>query len=1302
MMRIMFGFIFSLSTSMVNADLQNIDGTLDPVVWAHYTPWHNPLDTGFEVVSYYNYPIMSSSGNQTNDYRKEYEMAQEQGIDGFLVDIVGSDGTETAAYSGLLKLMFEAAEGTDFLIAPCLDGTPDVTSQITQLTNLLNECSGYSNFPKVGNRYVIATYEWYGHSSGEWTQIRSAVESAGYPLYLIANMERGYDPITSDLYDTYGDAYDMTYIFSHASLAGEDETTVFQRMQSCSESNNAAWMGTVWPGYLGAWMNGRNDFYQPHFGFDQVLYYFDAIFTLNPPWINLSTWNGHDETPFMPMSFEFGGNTVVNRYLLDRWKGYALPTESQVCFAYHREEIIGAVLRIESLVLPGEGGNSITVSGKLLGIDDEELCSLSEQVFDLTGSNVYFRNEWVVPTAELGAVPAVVPEITLVENGVSRTEKLPAVMLKTGWIQNQTTVKVPFDRMVDGDAVLSVDQDGNLLMADVFFSCSENVVRAELFRNDRPVGPLTEQLTANPLLFSQFEMVSDSGSVQATVSNGILISAARRYTESNSTAFSFTTNSFNALGVLSWRWVRMQMEMSPYGGLGLNVGSLGSYAVDVLQLQDQHTVYSVDKSSMLLMNDFDNNVNDHPLLTPSQTASLSLDVWSREELENDTFYAQFETESGGLFFSPVIAPFCEQRKPVARKALQTMDNLETSSGNKVLGRTGYLNTPPFLTPEVTNIFVHPASLRSGQWTFEEGSWDSLGERPIWTAKQHEWMDATNYITGGGYDGGNCLDLNGQSGVEMRARVWPMGPCAVEFFIKPVEDQSAIQEIITREGSYSSFNFYLLPDRRLEVVREEDDDTMSLVSREPLPLGLWSQVRFAYDGERAELFVDGNISDYLDTPFEINYDNCTVVLGSGGFAGMMDDLTVWSYAHPDFVDCFDRADTALTTNGGMLGVGYLIADTGSASFQVTDQQIAVGSTGGYENSLLVYTNRGVENGLGCSFRASIDVIYQSLSPTFSGLVLNYQDDLNYYAVQFRAYSSAGSYLQLRKMVDGVESSIATVYLPQLTNNVQYTLEVTSGVAGAFGISLAGGATHVNYQWADPDAEFLDGYAGIYMDRAVQCGAVRFDNFSIEQHGIDLVDNFEREDTGLVSDGSIIGREYMIPDTGDPSFQIIGGVLSAGASGGYEDSLLVFTNHATLNDAGRAFQSSVDITYDSLSPTLSGLVLNYIDQTNYYAIRLTPGASAGTGYVQLFQVVNGVEASVAVNYLSSLTSGVTYCLTVSSDTEGVFDYSIVGGAFSHSGTFTDPIVDFSGGYSGIYLDRSKQTMVISFDNLSIANQ
>lgn len=156
-------------------------------------------------------------------------------------------------------------------------------------------------------------------------------------------------------------------------------------------------MTTVYPGYYGAWLNGRNDFYQVHCGFDQAHHSFEAANTPKAKFLHYTTWNDHDETSLLPMVFT-PANPLITRAYTARFKGESTVTgEPEVVFACHREELPGTLLRFEAMTLPTLEKGGVAVSGRLLDAAGKTVAVLPEKRLD--GAD-FDRTEWLVPSAD--------------------------------------------------------------------------------------------------------------------------------------------------------------------------------------------------------------------------------------------------------------------------------------------------------------------------------------------------------------------------------------------------------------------------------------------------------------------------------------------------------------------------------------------------------------------------------------------------------------------------------------------------------------------------------------------------------------------------------------------------------------------------------------------------------------------------------------------------------------------------------------------------------------------------------------
>jgi len=203
----------------------------------------------------------------------------------------------------------------------------------------------------------------------------------------------------------------------------------------------------------------------------------------------------------------------------------------------------------------------------------------------------------------------------------------------------------------------------------------------------------------------------------------------------------------------------------------------------------------------------------------------------------------------------------------------------------------------------------------------------------------------------------------------------------------------------------------------------------------------------------------------------------------------------------FTDDFNRANVANTTNGALIGTGYVITSvTGEGNFSIDSNKVRAGGTVGNQR-VLSYQGFEAENTGGNSFAASIvltlGVYNQGIN---SGLAFNFQDATNFYwarLVSQTAADAGNGVLQFGQMLDGTATSFTGVNVPSLNveTGVAYTLSVSSSTAGAFTYGLTGGTLNLSGSFSDNigGVDFSDGYVGLYQN--VANGNTQFDDLSI---------------------------------------------------------------------------------------------------------------------------------------------------------------------------------------------------------------
>lgn len=863
-----------------------------PMTWAHYTPWHTPLNTSLSAKAYYNYPLFHSTGDNRMDWAGEYRLAEAQGINGFFVDVVFQRNGGRTAYGDTVAEMLKAAEGSDFEVGLCLDVRTSVEQQVREVARMLDQVAGHPNYPKYNGRPVVATYTWSQWTPEEWGKIREELKGVGHDIYLIANAGRGYTKLTREWLQSYAAHFDMVYSFALDGLSGTPRADTVGLMADVANESGKDYMAGFWPGYYGAWLNGRNDFYQPHRGFDQLHDCFLLLRGNRDGWLHFTTWNDHDETSVLPMLFTTA-NPLITKAYIESFRGVApTATQPEICLAYHREEIPGTLLRIEAMNLPSLVATDIEVSGRLLDRNGNEVARLDARSF--SASN-FDRTEWLVPTAPLASTSVLTPEVTVRAENYERTSRLPPVLLVNGWHQNAVTVKVPASEYIDFPNTLSViSSAAGLLDVSTTFEPGEEIASAALFRNDRPLADLGMHTEEGRSLLNLYL----DGAVDWTLNleGGEILDAARKFSEKSSPDFVWSASEASSLRTLAWTPVGLLCAVSPETKLTLQLKGGDTLTLSAGELNDLRTVrrgaLKIEVSAV------DTTLQNHATLCVG-AGSRSLSVMTHAPQPTDMFYVRYVTKSGHVALSDIVYPFAGKGGRIPVNLVQTSVNLETSSGGTGMpGQNEYLGTDvPFRTPSIVEASIPPESIRSSRWDFNGTGRDLTGDNSV-------WIDQTMFIATD--DSGNmALNFDGQKTLRMPLRTWPIGNATVDFRLKPSSTGKTPgpQSIIGRKGWSDGISINLLPDGRLEVVRDGSETVPSELvhSKTALPFDEWSHLTVTNDSRCLRIYINGILDAEKVIKPARSYGNSTWYVG-GGFAGyanyrgQIDDLTVSGAAY----------------------------------------------------------------------------------------------------------------------------------------------------------------------------------------------------------------------------------------------------------------------------------------------------------------------------------------------------------------------------------------------------------------------
>jgi hypothetical protein len=861
------------------------------MAWAHYVPWYDPARTAHTARGFWDQP----SAAALPDLRAEFAAAQAAGIDGFLVDVVGAPRPKATAFAEGVAGMLAAAEGTPFLVAACLDGGHgDLDWQAEEIARMAALFATHPNYPRVGGRPLFATYSALGRTPEQWRGIRERLRAKGLDPYLLGDLAGGFGQVDDAKVAEYAAVFDLLYVFAaypHRPSAGAPALSTgerFQRLGAASAAAGRPWMPVLWPGYLGGWLNGRNDFHQPFRGLDVLWECAQALDPQRDAWVHLCTWNDHDETSLMPTAIGGGGKLALCAAALARWRGQEPPAQARVLAAYRREELVGSDLRIEVATLPGREGGALAVDGWLQGPDGARLAELPARTL---AADAWAGAEWRIPTAGLAAAAAWTPVLRVRRDGQAGAPTiLPAILPATGWLEDASTVVTALDACAAGQARLTVAEDGDALRARLDLQADEPVRSATLWRNDRCLAGFTPASAAPaPALLHLAIPTFRPHRLRLTVADGALVAADRR---GGLKPGSWSAAGFDLRHEHDWNALTVTLATTPATVVRVQIDEQPAQAIDLARLAAGGTATcGTPAATAIARADYD------PRGVAPGTDARAYDTALRcgPGRPGDRWCARVELQSGRVLWSPVQAPWAgaPRRLAVIDSAL-SLDATADASGT--LGASGWLEPAP-RPQQAVEALVHPAALRAARWSLAADGADLAGDRPLAALRAPA---QARLLAADGPDGHPCLHFDGRSAVTLPRRVWPLGPCTLALALRPAAAPTGDQAVVTRKGWATGLNLRLRADGRAEVWRDgHGTPAVRVAGDRALEPGTWTVLRAVYDGTRLRLWQDGRLAGETAAPASQVHGNCTVTLGAAenGFAGALADLEVLGWAAP---------------------------------------------------------------------------------------------------------------------------------------------------------------------------------------------------------------------------------------------------------------------------------------------------------------------------------------------------------------------------------------------------------------------
>lgn len=216
------------------------------------------------------------------------------------------------------------------------------------------------------------------------------------------------------------------------------------------------------------------------------------------------------------------------------------------------------------------------------------------------------------------------------------------------------------------------------------------------------------------------------------------------------------------------------------------------------------------------------------------------------------------------------------------------------------------------------------------------------------------------------------------------------------------------------------------------------------------------------------------------------------------------------------DDFNRADTALSTDTSLIGANWVNAGNAASQWAINSGEV-VGDLAAPGILINSEANVGTDDLFEVSATMTVTV-----DGRWVGLVLNYQDPLNYYEIRVRGGLAAA---QAVKVVNGVAATISGSmgFASAMALNTPYTMTVRGTSDTDFYVDFVGaGISTLNAHYADSGDVFSGGKLGMIAE-INGAGLARFDNFSAESSVIPEPATFG---LGLVSLGILFIRKRFI--------------------------------------------------------------------------------------------------------------------------------------------------------------------------------
>lgn len=313
------------------------DVTLPRLVLAFYYPWygtpqgptgswrhwqeggHNPDEFLGQRrdIGAAHYPVHGPYDSKNRSLTaSHFELAEEAGIDGFIVSWWGSDTFENEAF----RLMLDVAEEIDTPVnltiyyEECPGGKNETAMEIE---TILETYGRRGSFLKVEGYPVIFIYSRaFGQLTLEdWDYVLRNVRYDGYNASFIVD---GSGPEVAKVFDglhTYNPVWHLH--------RGENLTDIYVQLRGEAEEQGIIFAATVLPGYDDTHIGRENELVAPRDGGQTYSRTWEAALLSDPDWILICSWNEwHEGTEIEPSLEDRYLHLALTKYHAERFNQF--------------------------------------------------------------------------------------------------------------------------------------------------------------------------------------------------------------------------------------------------------------------------------------------------------------------------------------------------------------------------------------------------------------------------------------------------------------------------------------------------------------------------------------------------------------------------------------------------------------------------------------------------------------------------------------------------------------------------------------------------------------------------------------------------------------------------------------------------------------------------------------------------------------------------------------------------------------------------------------------------------------------